>query len=177
MFARSTAVEQLRLLIGQPKILDQWPQWEPVSAALGARLGFVSGLSIDGVGLAGLSIRGTALRDVIGEDVVFQLEAVIGNRPRPIARLEYRPISGHRNPRNRHDFMSQIDVGISHHHPFEANARLGLSAFEADNLPLAMALEPQPSSLNEFVYIVASAFGIPDLTQIGWPEWQGRLQL
>jgi hypothetical protein len=111
----------------------------------------------------------------MGEDVVFQLEAVIGHRPRPISRIEYRPLSGHRNPRDRRDLIAQIGDGISHHHTFEENARRGVSSFETDNLPIALPLEPPPSSLNEFVRAVSDAFGIPDLVHISWPEWQGRL--
>lgn len=176
MFSRATALSEIAAVLRSEKNFSPWPDgWIFNKSGHNNRFSFVATFAITGIDVAGFRLVGHAPGDQFEEDVIFQFQALLSGRWRPVERFEYRPLGGHRNPRNRRDLASYIEDGTSHVHRFQDNASLGLSAIERDNLPLARTLEPPPSSLNEFRRIVAGASGVPDLVHIEWPEWQGRL--
>jgi hypothetical protein len=67
------------------------------------------------------------------------------------------------------------EVGQHHVHRFEDNAKLGLEAFGADNLPLAAPIADHLDSYRDFLRAVGAEFNIEGLDQLKPPDWSGLI--
>jgi hypothetical protein len=175
-FSTATAIDQIRDMLRAPKHFSEWPYWIESSESADGEFSFLTGMAVDGVSVAGVRLRGIAPFSPVNRDVRIQLDCLIGSRWVHVSRFEFRPVSGHSNPFDERDFPRKIAPGTCHAHLFSDNSRRGLEAFDPrNNLPLAVPLDPQPSSFNEFLAYVADELGLEDLRHISAPPWQERL--
>ncbi len=105
--------------------------------------------------------------------LVLTWQAASG-RPQPFERCEWRPHDRHTNrPIVPKPHRYRI-IETSHRHPLALNARVstGLAAAMVENLPAAVALDPEPADWPAFAAAAAAAWLIPDLVHAPPPPWQ-----
>jgi len=133
-------------------------------------------LEIEGVTIRGLFLRVRARADMPDEDVVFQLEYPSpGRRDTAISRVEWRPITPHKNQGNAPGDLRFLDIPGSHHHSFELNWLEIEDRMRRSNLPVASPISPDPANLDALLEFVRVSFRISGLELIPTPPWEKAL--
>jgi hypothetical protein len=133
-------------------------------------------LEIEGVTVRGLLLRIRARADLPDEDVIFQLEHPFpGRRDTALARLEWRPLTPHRNPGNAPGALRFLYIPGSHHHTFDLNWLPGEERMRRVNLPIACPISPDPTDFNAVLELVSVSFRISGLELVPVPPWEGAL--
>lgn len=136
---------------------------------------FISPLDIDGVTISGLQVRVKAKKDLPDENVVAQLECIgKKNKHEPLARAEWRPLSGHNNKGKGPPELQYTQIEGSHHHPFELNFDAISNAMLRPNLPIAIPNQDIDSYV-EFLDFCAQCFKIGNMTSVPSPPWEPGL--
>lgn len=179
MYLRATAVDDIAKMLAQEKTFTDWPIWEARGTRSQGQWAFLATLAVDGVGLPGVRIHATALQAMMDREVTVQMTALVVNQWLHVCRLDYRPLSDHRNPLDRRDLPRKIDAGTSHVHRFLDNVHGGSldGLLPRSNLPAATVIDPPPQSVRKFFAIVGETLGIPNFAHIDPPDWQGGLPL
>ena len=142
------------------------------------RVSLVSPLDIDGVTIEGLRLRATAIIPRVEECVTFQVEYIPPRRDvrgGPLARIEWRPLSGHNNKNNGpKEFMNKVMSG-SHHHSFALNWNEQSAALRRGNLPIALPISPDPTTYETLIDLVRQEFRILNVDWLQMPPWQATL--
>ena len=187
----SAVPDAWRKIAEQPKTIATWPEWSEVeplptgrnvttsrnelhTAAAETIEMIVLLADADGVGLQGVRLRLTAWPYRRMHDVTAVLEAPGGRVTVAIARLDAWPPDPHMNVRARnHPGLGHLPAGIDGHHihRFEDNAKLGMDAFGAGNLPLAAQVTSRLESFRDFLRILSDEFKIDGVDQLDPPNW------
>lgn len=142
------------------------------------RLSLVSPLDIDGVTVEGLRLRVTAISCRIEECVTMQIEYFPPKRDvrgGPMARLEWKPLTGHNNKNCGPMEFRNVVISGTHHHRFDLNWDEQSSALRRGNLPIAVPITPDLPSFKTLVDLASQEFRISNLGWLPEPLWQARL--
>lgn len=156
----------------------------PVSWALdGAErsLRFRVPLDIDGATEEGFFLTGRASLTIRDADVSFCLvwqDAIL--RPVNFERIDWRPRTPHSNGADAPSPLKLmlIPAGISQRHPLAENAALRcgiVSAMLDDNLPVAAALDPEPSDWDSLLRQAGAIWSVDNMGSIPLPPWEEEL--
>jgi hypothetical protein len=158
------------------KTLSVIPGWQEVESG---RLTLVAPLDIDGVTIEGMQLRGRARKNLVDENVSFQLEChSVGVRGGQIARIDWRPMHPHVNPaRGAHKDLLRTRVRGSQIHSFERHYMRDLNRIRQRNLPWAEPLGLEPSNFSELLAVVGARFRIAGLEKVAAPPWEAELPL
>ena len=186
------APERWRQVARAKKTIQTWPEWSappppPAKKANRDDLNTTAAQTIEltvpladehGVGLEGVRLVITAWPYRKLEDITAVLQ-VPGGRPFiAIARLDAWAPDPHLNVRARkYPGLGHLprEVGPHHVHRFEDNAKLGLDAFGAENLPLAAPIGDRLESYRDFMRVVGVEFNIEGLDQLEPPNWSSLI--
>jgi hypothetical protein len=135
-------------------------------------------LEIDGTVVEGLQFRLTARKSMQDEMVTAQVEYhpsdEIGG---PLARIEWKPLSGHNNKgRGPKAWQNRVIEGC-HHHIFELNLRYAPKEINRGGLPIALPLEASPKDFNSLLDFVHKEFRITNIQWVEVPPWEPALPL
>jgi hypothetical protein len=174
------------------KTIQVWPEWSEVTPLAAKKTGstqdrddlntnaaetieLIVPLSDEhGVGLEGVRLSITAWPYRKLEDITALLEVPGGRSFTNIARVDGWPLDPHMNLRSRNypGLGHLLPEVIGHHvHRFDDNARLGLDAFGAENLPLAAPITQRLESYRDFLRVVGAEFNIDGTDQLVPPDW------
>lgn len=136
-------------------------------------------LEIGGVTVSGLVLRGKTLAARPDQDVMFQIECLHGDRggrrDRALARIDWRPLHSHNNRgRGPEEWRFFEQIG-THHHAFGLNWLDDEQRMRSANLPIAVPLNPEPSTYDELVAFVEETFRINNLGTLPPPQWTANL--
>ena len=120
----------------------------------------------------GLVLRVTARRTMPDKNVMFQLSH---QRPftkeEQICRIDWRPIKPHNNHgRGPAGFRLKKIIG-SHHHRFDLNWLEEEGKLRANNLPVAVPIDPDPLGFPQLLDIVSKEFRITNIGGLQVPPW------
>jgi hypothetical protein len=161
-------------LFRSDKMLAIAPGWN----SRGDLLEVVCPLEIDATVVEGLQFRLTARKAMQDEMVTAQVEYhpsdEVGG---PLARIEWRPLSGHNNRgRGPKAWQNRIIEGC-HHHSFDLNQRYALKDLNRGSLPIALPLEASPKDFNSLLLFVHKEFRITNIQWVEVPPWEPALPL
>ncbi len=141
-------------------------------------------LMIDGVVLEGFNLIGSTIIDLPDRNVTFVLnykDPKGFERGIQVAKAEWKPIPGHNNKGWGPDHLRFIEQTGSHCHCFNDNVALGKDLWKDNKLPLALPIEPDPQTFEDFLEFVGKKFRILNILSVERPpwdsEWQPDLQL
>ena len=134
-------------------------------------------LDVDGVTEQGFTLFGRAVAILPGQNVTLGLRWSEGlGRGGNFERLDWKPKDAHNNrglgPLN----LRHVLIEGTHHHRLTDNAELaiGLTRAMAENLPVAVPLEPEPA-WPDFLLAAALRWKIRTLVHMPEPPWQDDL--
>ena len=134
-----------------------------------------SPLDLDGVTVAGLQVRLGANILHPNEEVRVQLEYhPAGGRCQPLARLEWKPLSGHNNKNKGPDEWKFKPFKQTHIHAFEDNWLTTEQRMLAGNLPIAIPIQ-ELDSYEEFLDICGKRLNITNMSIVPAPPWNPRM--
>lgn len=161
------------------------PELFASSKALISTLAWVSGpernsfeapLEIDGVALAGARLRGTVYTSAPQRAVMLQLECHgASNKIGPLDRIDWNPIHTHNNQGKGPPDLRFVRQAGSHHHQFDLNWLPVEQRMRANNLPIAVPMEPNLASVEDLFRFAEEHFKIKGLSRQQLPEWQDDL--
>lgn len=167
---------ELRAIAGAEKIAAASPPWAVNEHKNSRRISLSCPLWIDGVLASGLRLEMFGPEAVTKDRPFAGLRALmfvtLRDKNWHLGRIEFdpeNPLKPHRNPMNDHG--APPVVRGPQHHPFQANADLGLSALSPDrDLPLAFPLDTTCTTFNDILKVIRDHFIIPDLwlEEPGW---------
>lgn len=156
------------------KTLAVTPGWQEVASG---RLTLVAPLEIDGVTIEGMQLRGRARKNLVDQNVSFQLEChTVSVRGGQMARIDWRPLRPHINPpKGAHADLIRVRVAGSQIHSFERHYMPERNNIRQRNLPWAEPLGTEPSNFQELLAVVGDRFRITGLEVIAAPPWEAEL--
>jgi hypothetical protein len=178
-----------REIAEQRKTILTWPEWSnPPELPTGKTIDrfdlrtiaaetiemIVPLADADGVGLEGVRLQLTAWPYRKDHDVTALLEVPGGRSFVSIARLDAWPPDRHMNIlARRFPGLSHLPAIIDGHHVhrFDDNAKLGMRAFGAGNLPLAAPITARLQSFRDLLRVLGVEFRIDGLDDIKPPDW------
>jgi hypothetical protein len=141
-------------------------------------LQFTVPLDIEAVTEEGLWLFGRANAALPEREVTLGLRWVgVPSRFEVFDRFDRRPIGGHNNKGLGPRELRFRPFDGTHRHPLDVNAALaiGLLRAMAENLPVAVPVEPDPAIWRAFLATVADQYRIHDLVTAPPPPWQYEL--
>lgn len=170
----SSFLSSLQELAYAEKSLNSAPVWD--DKINNQYFQFCAPLSVDGTFPEGLQLRATALKVHFDRGVLFQLEIdPPGYKARQIARVEWRPIKGHRNRPIGPPELHFMEISGTHYHPFDLNFLEDENRMRSGNLPVARPIEPDFQSFKELIDFVGLEFRINNMELVQPPEWEADL--
>lgn len=163
-------------LYNAPKALAFFPGWSKPEADTGYSW-FNAPLEIGGVVEAGFVLHGGCLIDRPDQHVIFELRATAqqGSRLIPVARVDWRSVSGgHSNRRRAGSPVSGTRVSSSHIHAFELNW-IEIERRMRTDLGQAREFDQQIQSFEELRDMVKILFRINNLDIVAPPKWEYTL--
>jgi hypothetical protein len=166
--------QKLEELFGADKMLAIAPVWDN----RGDLLEIVCPLEIEGTVIEGLQFRLTARKSMQDEMVTAQVEYHPSNEAGgPLARIEWKPLSGHNNKgRGPKEWQNRVIEGC-HHHSFDLNLRYAPKEIGRGHLPVALPLEDSPKDFDSLLQFVHKAFRIFNIQWVEVPPWEPALPL
>jgi hypothetical protein len=132
-------------------------------------------LDVEGVTEQGFTLFGRAVAILPGQNVTLGLRWSDGlGRDGNFDRLDWKPKDAHNNRGLGPPNLRHVLIEGSHHHSLSENAGIGLTRALAENLPVAVPLEPEPA-WPDFLSLVALRWKIPTLVHMPEPPWQNDL--
>ena len=167
--------DDLEKLFESQKLLAITPAWTDVG---GDVLEIVCPLQIAGTVVQGLQFRLIARKSMADEMVTDQIEyhqhAEGGG---PLARIEWKPLSGHNNRgRGPKAWQHRVIQGC-HHHSFALNQKYAAKEIGRGPLPIALPLEQSPPKFDELLNLVGKEFRITNIEWVEIPPWEPALRL
>lgn len=125
--------------------------------------------------MEGLQLRGVCRRWLPDRAVTFQLELFPARtRAQPLSRIDWKPLSPHRNSRGPENVRGKIIAG-THHHSFELNWVAHENRMKR-RISVAAPIVPEPKTYEELLAVVDREFRIQALSGVlPKPEWELRL--
>jgi hypothetical protein len=174
------------------KTIQTWPEWsappqppakrtsrDDLNTAAAEPIELTVPLADEhGVGLEGVRLVIIAWPYRKLEDITAVLQVTGGRSFTVVARLDAWAPDPHLNVRARnYPGLGHLppEVGQHHVHRFKDNAKLGLDAFGAENLPLAAQVTDRLESYRDFLRVVGAEFNIEGLDQLEPPDWSGLI--
>ncbi len=153
------------------KALAGRPVWRDVSKVRQeTRIALVA----DGVGIEGLYVRIISPRTVESHGFLVQLEyEAVSGRVQSLARAEWKV--PHTNPDAGPENLRLLECPSSHVHDFTCNYIQADDRMRKRNLPIAMPIEPDPETLEEFLAETEKLLRIKGLSEIVRPAFQAEL--
>ncbi len=118
-----------------------------------------------------VSIFGTAYVREPEQHVSFQMCMDVRGSDYRIARIDWRPRQPHTN---RYGPTRGLTVYTSIH-DFSENASLGLRQMQAENLPIAKPIDPEPPDFAALLLYVRDTFKLDNACDIPIPPWSPDL--
>jgi hypothetical protein len=157
-------------LVNAPKLLLSRPQWDDKSDP--RNFVFTVPLSVDGIVVGGFELRARVSKQHVDKDAFMQLEYTKGARDRlELVRLQWRPFETHTNKAwgppgcELQSFNRQ-----SHHHTFSDNYIPEEKRMRGKSLPAAIAIDPDPQTLSDFVAFSGQCLRISNIHLVEVPE-------
>jgi hypothetical protein len=167
--------ENLEKLFSSEKLLAIAPSWEDVG---GDVLEIVCPLQIDSTVIEGLQFRLTARKSMADEMVTAQIEYHPASESGgPLARIEWRPLSGHNNRGRGPKALQHRLIKGCHHHSFASNLKHATKELGRGPLPVAHPIDPSPANFDELLQLVSKEFRITNIQWIEVPPWEPALRL
>jgi hypothetical protein len=187
--------ERWRQIVHAKKTIQTWPEWSEVAPLPTGKQVATSRFELHtsaaetitmsipladehGVGLEGVRLHLTAWPYRKLEDLTAVLEIQGGRSFITIGRVDAWAPDGHMNVRARnYPGLGHLppEVGQHHVHRFDDNAKLGIDAFGAENLPLAAPIADRLESFRDFLRVLSVEFNIHGLDQLKPPDWSGLI--
>lgn len=187
----SVVPERWRKIAERRKTILTWPEWsEPPVLPTGKKVEttrfdlhtaaaetiemIVPLATAEGVGLEGVRLQLVAWPYRRLYDITGVLEVPGGRSFVAIARLDAWPPDRHMNVQARgFPGLGHLPAIVDGHHVhrFDDNAKLGMRAFGAGNLPLAAPVTARLESFRDFLRILGAEFHIDGLDEIPPPDW------
>lgn len=164
----------LEALFAADKLLAIAPVW----GTRGDLLEVICPLEIDGAVVEGLQFRLTARKSMQDEMVTAQVEYHPSDQAGgPLARIEWRPLSGHNNRgRGPRAWQNRLIDGC-HHHRFDLNMKFAPKDINHGHLPIALSLEDSPKDFDSLLQFVHKEFRITNIQWVEVPPWEPALPL
>jgi hypothetical protein len=144
----------------------------------GSNLELRSYIASGGVTLPDVEFLATAELFIPDERVVLQVHRLSGPGPlRPLARICWRPKTGHENRKVGPHRLHLKEFPGSHIHRLEDNYIALEERMRSENLPVADELPWEPQSYLELLVLAAEEFRIMNLTQLPLPPWEPLLRM
>jgi hypothetical protein len=160
-------------LMAASKTLTASPKW----VGQGDQFRFVSTFEVGGVTQEGIWLRGQCVRTIADRQLMFQIEFQ-RHSPKdrvPAARIDWRPAKPHTNKNIGPAPYRLLVIEGSMHHRFDLNWPLGIERMLAQNLPIAVPLEPDPVDYKALLKMVGKVFKVKGLDKLAPPEWEPRM--
>lgn len=157
-------------LVFGPKRLPVRPKWNPDSNP--RFFEFVSPLVSDGVAVGGFELRARVSKEHVGRDAMMQLEYAPAAQKRiELWRCCWKPFHNHTNRAwGPPGFaLARLDKA-SHHHAFADNWVQGEARMRGGSLPAARLINPDPSTLSDFIAFCGDCFKINNISLIEVPS-------
>lgn len=164
-------LEMMRLAFNAPKTSEGEYDWKEAQRERFLRLPVACDCFPANV--TGVSISGTAIVDEPDRRVTFQMIIDVAGVDYRIARIDWRPRNPHTNKYGGPEVRgATVETSI---HPFEENAELGLTLMQSGNLPIAIEIDPEPSTFNDLLLYLRDTFRLEDALDIPVPPWAPAL--
>ncbi len=168
--------QDIKKLFGADKMLAIAPVWSDHGG--GDLLEIVCPIEIDGTVVEGLQFRLTARKSMPDEMVTAQVEYhAPGEAGGPLARIEWKPLSGHNNKGLGPKEWQHRLIGGCHHHSFELNIKHASKELNRGQLPVALPLEDSPKDFDSLLMFVHKEFRITNIEWVEVPPWEPALPL
>jgi hypothetical protein len=162
--------QNIALLVGAEKHLLNRPKWDydsdPRYIVFTAPLDLVDGT------ITGFELRAKVDKNYIGRNALMQLEFAKTARDRiELSRCQWRPFEVHQNKNwgpPGHELRRFYRE--SHHHTFEHNYLPAERRMRAGSLPGAVPINPDPSTLSDFIAFCGECFRIKNINVINLPN-------
>jgi hypothetical protein len=166
--------QDIESLFRADKMLAIAPIWD----SRGDLLEVICPLEIDGTVVEGLQFRLTARKSMQDEMVTAQVEYhTSGEIGGPLARIEWKPLSGHNNRgRGPKVWQNRLIEGC-HHHSFDLNLKYARKELNRGGLPVALPIENSPKGFNSLLQFVHKEFRITNIQWVEVPPWEPALPL
>lgn len=162
--------DQIDALVFGVKQLAYRPRWNPESNPRFFEL--VTPLISDGVGVGGFEIRARVSKQHVNRDAMMQLEYAPAGRKRvELWRCCWKPFHIHTNKRWGPPGLEFARFEkVSHHHAFADNWVKDEARMRGGSLPAARLINPDPSSLSDFIAFCGECFKINNIGLIEVPS-------
>jgi hypothetical protein len=132
---------------------------------------FVAPLVSDGVGVGGFEVRARVSKQHVARDAMMQLEFAPTARKRvELWRCCWKPFHTHTNKAWGPDGLAFARFEkVSHHHPFADNWVSAGKRMRGGSLPAARLINPDPTTLSEFIAFCGECFRIKNIELIEVP--------
>jgi hypothetical protein len=165
----ATLPADIAVLVMAAKLLASRPKWNEDSNP--RYLEFVSPMIADGVIAGGFELRAKVSKHHVDRDAMFQLEYAPTGRARiELWRCCWRPFHTHTNKAWGPEGYALQKLRISHHHPFLDNWIEREERMRAGSLPGARPIDPEPSTLSEFIAFCGECFRINNMQMVEVPQ-------
>jgi hypothetical protein len=131
----------------------------------------VAAIEIDSVTVEGLSLRLTARRSMADRKVMAQLEHRNGGITEPLSRIDWRPLRPHRNFGRGPKELRFQEIPGSHLHSFDLNWFAAEQRMLAENLPIAVPIDPEPAGFRQLLALLSTEFRIVNAADLPMPSW------
>lgn len=146
------------------------PRWVEADSK---RFTLVASLEVDGESIEGLGLRANALITIPDRAVCFQLELHPARGPCvPLARVEWRPLRPHTNPKKGPSELQLLRLTGSHVHEFDLNWLEKQGRMRTGNLPVARPVVEDPTNFDSLLVLVQKEFRINSLKAVQPPPWR-----
>ncbi|MFT4098372.1 MAG: hypothetical protein QM651_14735 [Rhodoblastus sp.] len=156
-------------LVNSEKRFVQRPIWD---SKLDPRFHvFTAALLVPDDPTAGLEMRAKFSKQFVDRDCLLQLEFTRGGRDRTeLARAQWRPFETHTNRQwGPPGYEGARFYRQSHLHGFEHNFVVDERRMRSGSLPAAVPIDPDPSTLSEFLAFFGNRFRIINITDVQLP--------
>jgi hypothetical protein len=142
--------------------------WKPS----GKYLEWAGSVDVDYVTLAGVRLRMSTFQTVEDRGVTIQLEYhPPSGKSQILTRIDWRQNHIHNNKNLGPEEYKFIIIDASHIHPFSLNWRNGDLIYPGKNLPIAVPINPDPSTFQELLAFTAETLNMHNMRSIPSPPW------